>query len=424
MAKRNNKVNEFGVEPRDLSLAQRRELFLKKKKEYANDWRVLQPGIDDALVPFNRLSLDYGLKLGGIAGGGTVYHLHGDEGSGKSTLACDMAMNYMQQTGEHVVYFDYERRLKGFYLRAMGINEDEMWIKRPDSIEDGVKLAIDFMNNGVRLFVWDSIPRMRSKVPLEDIQSGAAFKTQPGTHARAIQQFYDIILPYIAAADGTLIMVNQTRSRIEMTQMAALAAKGMSTVTNLNYILPGGRANRYATSVMIENRLARAWKPGKCEDPFIFETETPGDRDGYLALEIVHRTLKNTVSGTGYRQATSYIRPGRGMDENLSTRSYARKFGLISNHGKRWFAGTSIDDSIKVWDNKAAAVHALVNEEDMEVLGPLRVLVAQKFLDETTDSAFKLEVDNDVVRHLAGEDNEDEFAPNDDLVLPIDVIPN
>jgi hypothetical protein len=34
--------NELGIEPRDLTVCQRRELFLKKKKEMSKDWRVLQ----------------------------------------------------------------------------------------------------------------------------------------------------------------------------------------------------------------------------------------------------------------------------------------------------------------------------------------------------------------------------------------------
>jgi hypothetical protein len=40
----------------------------------------------------------------------------------------------------------------------------------------------------------------------------------------------------------TLLMVNQTRLRIKMTQEAQSAAQGYDTVTNLNYTLPGGRA--------------------------------------------------------------------------------------------------------------------------------------------------------------------------------------
>jgi RecA/RadA recombinase len=413
-------VNELGVDPRDLTVEQRRALFTKKKKEMSKDWRVLKTGAQESLVPFNRLSLDHGLKLFGMAGMGTVYQFHGDEGSGKSTIAASIVKNYMDVTGEPSGYFDFERRLKSWYLRAMGCNEDMMVVDRPDSWEVSVQKAIDLMHQGVRLFVFDSIPRMRSKVDYEAIKSGAAFNVQPGTHARAIQQFYDLILPYIAGVDGTLIMINQTRSRIEMSQEAQMAAKGYHTVTNLNYSLPGGRANRYAISVMVENKLIRAYKEGKSpnDDPFILEAEAQNGEE-YLALEIRHRTLKNTISGTGYRQALSYIRPGRGLDENMSLRAYAREFKLIANHGSKYYVGESYDNPIKVYDNKDRAIRDLVLDENPEVLGPLRELVVAQFTSTKAedrakvDAATKIEVSENDARYLSGEeeDRDDELNP-------------
>jgi hypothetical protein len=56
-----------------------------------------------------------------------------------------------------------------------------------------------------------------------------------------------------------------------MSQDAKNAAAGYATVTNLNYSLPGGRANRYAISGMLELTTRKAWRPGKMEDPFILE---------------------------------------------------------------------------------------------------------------------------------------------------------
>jgi hypothetical protein len=47
---------------------------------------------------------------------------------------------------------------------------------------------------------------MRSKVEDAEIKNGNAFKVQPGTHARSIQQFSDIMFPHIAGVDGTLWM--------------------------------------------------------------------------------------------------------------------------------------------------------------------------------------------------------------------------
>lgn len=78
--------NELGIDPRNLTVEQRRELFLKKKKELSKDWRVIQEGQVDELVPFNLLTLDFGLRLEGMARSGCVYSLHGDEGSSHTSL--------------------------------------------------------------------------------------------------------------------------------------------------------------------------------------------------------------------------------------------------------------------------------------------------------------------------------------------------
>jgi RecA/RadA recombinase len=395
-------INALGKNPRDLTTVERVALFTKRKKAEKNNWKVLKPSTEEVLVPFNRLSLDYGLKLFGMARMGSVYHFHGDEGSGKTSIVVDIVNEYIRSTGEPAAYYDYERRLKSWYLRAQGVDESKVFVLRPDSIEEGTKSMFNYMNDGVRLFVFDSIPRMKNKVDLKEVESGDAFKTQQlGRHATAIQQFYDIVLPYLASNDCTIIMINQTRSRIDVSAAGQQAAK-YATVTNLNYSLPGGRANRYATSVMVENRLARAWKYDKRPHEFAFEAEGSGE---YACLEIAHRTLKNTISGTGYRSAKTYIRPGRGVDENISIRMLAKELHLIENHGKRWYLGESIDEAIHVFDNKADAVQALVTDEDEEILAKLKSITALKM--QSNDALFRADVSDEEARFAAGETDEE-----------------
>lgn len=408
--------NELGINPRELTVEQRRELFLKAKKAKSDDWRVQKVNQEDELVPFNMLSLDYGLALYGMARGGMVYQIHGDEGSSKSSLSYAINRNYQRATGEPVALFDFERTTTSHYLRAIGVDEEMAFVKRPDSIDDAVKDAVDLIGQGVRMFTFDSIPRMRSKVELADIKSGKAFNVQPGTHARAIQQFYDLLLPYIAEADGTLLMVNQTRSRIEMTNDAAAAAKGYETVTNLNYSLPGGRANRFAIGVMMEMKNVKAWRPGKVEDEFLLEPEALRGED-YLANEVRIRTLKNKVSGTGYRESRVWTRPGLGLDENISIRQYARDLGLIKNHGKRWFVGKDVNSAIHVYDDKKSAVEDLVINQNPEILQQLKDLIVQTVKGDSSFGKFDLGEDDQ--RYLAGEQ---EYVTDDANNLPSTIL--
>jgi len=408
MAKRKPAGNALNKEPRDMTAAERREEFLKNKEAMSKDWRVVKEGEKKELVPFDILALDHGLQLWGLARKGTVYHIHGDEGSSKSSLTYTINRNYQRAAKEPVAIFDFEGTYDSWYAgERIGLDESLAFIKQPGSIEDAVKDAVDLMDQGVRMFTFDSIPRMRNIGDDSYIRDGSAFKPTVGLHARAIENFYNIMLPRIYRVNGTMLMVNQTRARIEMSQEAQSAAKGYATVTNLNYTLPGGRANRFAVSAMIETKLVKAWKPGKHEDPFILEAEALRGEE-YLAHEVRLRTLKNKVTGTGYRQATIWLRPSYGFDENISIREYARELGLIANYGKRYFVGESIDNAIKVYDDKASAIEDLVNDPNEEVLAALKELIIAKITEDpsavgTMDAD---EVDDDTQRYLAGEENQ------------------
>jgi RecA/RadA recombinase len=404
-----------------MTSAQRRESFIKMKKDLSDDWRVVKPNTKESLIPFNSLTLDHVLRLYGLARNGTVYQIHGDEGAGKSTLGYAILREYQKATKEPVCIMDFERTFKSWYVRVMGVDESHLFVKQPDSIQDAVKIAVNFMEKGTRVFMFDSIPRMKSKETLESINSGDAFNGQIANHARAMSQFYDIILPHIAGHDGTLIMINQTRSRIEMTHEAQAAAKGYATVTNLNYSLPGGRANRYAVSCMIEMTTAKAWKPGKHEDPFILEAEARRGEE-YLANEVRVRTLKNKITGTGYRQGSIWIRPGLGIDENISIRQIGRELGLIAfAPGKKWYVGSDFDHAIKVYDSKADAIEDLVNNENHEVLGKLKKLIIQQLSMNATIG--KLEVSDKASRYLAGENDPEADEDNDQGPEGADAMP-
>jgi RecA/RadA recombinase len=392
--------NSPNMDTRNLTAQERRELFLAGQSARKDDWRVVQKNSEEDIVPTNILAIDQGLKMYGLARQGTVYHIHGDEGSGKSTTTYALNREYQIATQEPVAIFDFERTTKSYYLRAMGLDEDMAFVKRPDSIEDAVKDFVDLIAQGVRMFTFDSIPRMCNKVDLKDIKSGDAFKVQPGTHARAIKQFYDIVLPYIAGCDGTLLMVNQTRSRIESSMDAKSAAKGYDTVTNLNYTLPGGKVNRFSASAMIELKLLKALKPGKAEDEWWMEADAQNGED-YLCNVVRLRSLKNKVTGTGFRQSMMFIRPGRGLDENISIRQMARSFSLINSHGKRWYAGESMESAIKVYDDRLSAYNDMVLNNNQDVLLPLKKLVIQKSQED--DSAFRLDLDASTAAYFTGE---------------------
>ena len=211
--------------------------------------------------------------------------------------------------------------------------------------------------------------------------NGDAFKhAQPGAHAKALARFFDILLPYCAQYDALFVMVNQHQARIDASQEAQMAQKYPS-MTNLPYILPGGYAPRYVASVSIEVSIAKAYRAGGADDDFWFEgsEDTKGP---FIANKIKVRVLKNKATSGGFREATMWIRPGKGVDDWISVRELARHYDLITAVGRKWVVGNP-ESPIVTYENKAMALQGLVEEPDFSVLSKLKVLVSQKIQEDT-----------------------------------------
>jgi RecA/RadA recombinase len=407
---------------RNWTPAERREAFLKARAEEKEDHQVLRSDWQEELVPYGFLSFDSIMKLGGVGRRGRVTQIHGDEGAGKSTLTYSLSKNYQQFTGEPLAVYDFERTGTPTYLKKIGVDMDLCFFKQPTSVEDCIKDTIRKMDMGVRFFIYDSIPRMKSMVDKKDILNNKAFKANYGKHAQVMTKFYDLLLPYAAEYDCQFLMINQTRDRIEDSREAQQAQKYPS-FTNRPYSLPGGRICRFTPSVMVEMKLEKALRPyaGKeGDDPFLLEPATPETEHDFAVNKVRCRSLKNKVTGTGFREGHIYVRPGFGVDENVSIRQYARDYGYIQNSGKKWFCGTSLEDAFIVYENKQDAIEDLTVKQNPEVLGKLKQMVTEAIEDDTT-GRFNSAVDASEVRYLEGEvDHESDFESDVDS-MEVDV---
>lgn len=410
------------VHPRNMTPEQRREALLAARKDLDDDYKVLKSDDNEKLIPYGMLVYDHVLKLRGIGLRGRVSQTHGNEGSGKSTTTYKIARNFQLETGEPIAIFDFERTGTVPYLKAIGVDmrAEMCFFKQPDSVEDCQQDVIRLFQSGTRFFIFDSIPRMKSKIDIKEIMNGNAFKDSYATHAKVMAKFYDNMLPHAAEFDAHFMMVNQTRDRIEEGNDARNSQK-YPTFTNLPYTLPGGRACRFVPSVMVENRVAKSYKPGPVTlgggsaDDFILEPATPDNKELQVATRIRLRALKNKVGGGGYREGYIWIRPmgvGRvpGVDENISIRELARMYGLIDYTGAgknmKWFVGNSLEDSIAVYKDKTEAIQDLVIDENPTVLGKLSKLVGAA-IDADNSSLFSANVDAQLASYLEGvEDHE------------------
>lgn len=402
-----------------LSAAERRDRFMKVSSELKlQDSKILREETETSLSPFGSVVIDDLFLLGGIPGNGRVVHIHGNEHSNKSTTGYCAIKSFQQYTGEPAIIFDFEKTGTLSYLDALGLDTDESMLRLVpcDSVEESVQKAVKFMREGgVRLFMFDSIPRMKQKVAYEDIKSGDAFKNTVGAHARAMSLFYDTLLPYASEADAGLILINQTRARIEATREAANAMK-YPTINNLPYTLPGGKATRFVASVMLELNITKAWKADKAPgDEFLWD---PSGREGeYLVHEVKARIIKNKVTNGGYREQSLFFRPSKGLDDRISVRQLARELGLIFHAGKKWVVGTETGEPLATFENKEQAIKTLVIDQEPKLLESLKTLVSKEIGQHQTKYSFELdETEKSYVvgeKDFVGEDEGDTFKVED-----------
>jgi RecA/RadA recombinase len=374
------------IDTRNLSVEQRRELFLKGRKEEKPDYQVLTKDYVDELIPYGLITFDYVLGLGGISRHGRVSQVHGDEGVGKSTLTYQIARNYQEYTGEPLGVFDFEGTGTPEYLSRIGCDMDMVTLRQPDSMEDAVIDTIDLIKQGCRFFIYDSIPWINTMVDEKDIRSKKAFRASYGKHAQIMDKFFKTLHPYVKRADGHMFMINQTRSRIDDSTEASWAND--YSYTNKTYVLPGGRICRFTPSTMIELRMVKEVKPfdgkdgkGPEKDCFVVEPATP-ETEGKPCVNLVRaRTLKNKVTGAGFREGHIWVRPATsatpGIDDLMSVRQMARHYGLIANKGAKWYVGESFDKAIATYPNKDAAVEDLTVNRNPEVHAKLKALVIE-----------------------------------------------
>jgi RecA/RadA recombinase len=372
------------------------------RKSATADYQVIESDFQETLIPYNHIIFDRVLGLKGIAHHGTVMQIHGDEGAGKSTTTACIAAQYQQQTGEPIAFFDYEGTTSAEYLTLLGIDMTFCHLMRPASVQTAVWEHVRLMDElGVRFFINDSIPFMDAKVEKKDIKSGKFAKANYGGNAKSMALFYKTLRPYLQEFDATLFMVNQTRDRIDNSREAMYATK--YDYINRIYTLPGGRMCRFMPSIMIEETLEKAMAPMEIakmesDDLFVVDVAEPGTKPDPSMSRVRVRTLKNKVTGAGFRKGNIYIRPGRGIDESVNILELARQFGFITNSGAKWFVGKTKEDAFATYPNKTEALEALVVKRDADVLGKLRSLVYES-VDDRLDM-FAADVSKEEIEFL------------------------
>jgi hypothetical protein len=188
--------------------------------------------------------------------------------------------------------------------------------------------------------------------------------------------------------DAALFIVNQTRARIDDDAENA----SHYSYTNREYSLPGGYMARFGPSVMLELILETEIKPwlwdkmpDKKEQWMLIQPMGSVLKNFPTVNKVRFRTLKNKVTGGGYREAYIYVRPNYGIDELMSVRELGCAYDLINFDKKKWYVGKSLEDAVATYGSKTEIVEDLVIKQNLEVLGKLKGMVLEAVATDETE---------------------------------------
>lgn len=216
----------------DLALAQLQKdygagVVMKLGSTHVEKWPAVSTGA---------MTLDHILGIGGLPLG-RIVEIYGPESSGKSTIALTVVAQ-AQKAGLTCAYIDAEHALDPAYMRALGINLDDLLLSQPDYGEQGLDIADRLIRTGqINVIVVDSVAALIPKVELDGEMESAQMGLQARMMAKAMRK-----LTGLANQHKTLIIfINQLRHKIGV-------MFGNPETT------PGGMALKFAASVRIDVR--------------------------------------------------------------------------------------------------------------------------------------------------------------------------
>lgn len=187
-------------------------------------------------VPTGAMSLDQILGIGGLPRG-RIVEIYGPESSGKSTLALSVVAQ-AQKMGLKCLYVDAEHALDPVYMRALGINLEDLLLAQPDHGEQGLEIVDRLIGTGeIGVVVVDSVASLIPKAELE----GEMESQQMGLQARMMAKAMRKLTGPASQHKTLIIFINQIRNKIGI-------MFGNPETT------PGGFALKYHSSVRIDIR--------------------------------------------------------------------------------------------------------------------------------------------------------------------------
>lgn len=185
------------------------------------------PATSTGLIKADRL-----LGIGGFAEG-RIYEIYGPESSGKTTFVIQAAAEQQKAGRQKGLILDFEHSLDREYCEALGLDFANVLISQPDSLEQGMGIAL----LGIHLFDWIIVDSIASMIPEAEI-AGELGDSHMGLKPRLMSQLMRKFVSKSKKSNCTSFWVNQIRDNF--------STFGPDTNT------PGGWAVKFAATGRIE----------------------------------------------------------------------------------------------------------------------------------------------------------------------------
>lgn len=316
-------------------------------KKYGKEavWKASDKALSDVeVIPTGNIALDIALGVGGYARG-RIIEIYGPESSGKTTLTLH-AIAEAQKDGGIAVFIDAEHALDPNYASNLGVNMDSLYICQPDYAEQGLEIALEFVETGdVSLVVIDSVAAL---TPLAEIR-GDIGDSHVGLQARLMSQTMRKITGAAQRTNTSVIFINQIREKIGV-------MFGSPETT------PGGRALKFYASQRLDIRRIESIKE---------DSDIVGNRTRV-------KVVKNKVAPP-FRQAEFDIIYGKGISQSRTILDLAVDLELVKKSGA-WYYDRE-GNQLGQGKNKAA----LALEENTEFMAELYDAIMIEYFGEKND---------------------------------------
>lgn len=331
-----------------MSLAQLRKVTETVTKKYPGV--LVDPDVNTLIhkVSFDSPQLTY------MMNGFSVDRIHqfwGPESAGKSSLCTYIAYQlqkkmpeYIEKWGDEltekgkdgkefkkkladkqvVVYMDFERTFDPSHAAQIGLNmdEDHFILEHPETLEDGAKIALEYMKTGsVCCVILDSDAMATTTLDLESDPGDTGFNGAKG--ANVLKQVYKHFNLACSNYLTPLLVISQERANMNV-------ASHLPSVT-------GGQAIKFASST--RQRISK------------LETLTGPNGDN-VGLQIRVRNYKNKT-GIPWRDSEMFFYFSGGFDEDQEYATIMVPLDILhketneSGRGTGWFTNAELGIKIR-----------------------------------------------------------------------------